>query len=558
MNLLARHQWAVACVLLVAVLYGPFLLQGGPVVDDWSILNAAQDHPGLVPAYTALFDQFSNRPGAPLVFSIASNLFSDRVWMYILLDVLLWLSAIALLSRIIARQFDVRLGWLFFVFASIPALSSTVIFSPAVLLMGSASVLLWSLSLYCLTRHLKDTNRWMYACAYLLLLLSVLTYEASLPLFVITVCWPYVLNKDSQFLRSRGYLLRYVLPVAIVLLLVLLYQKAIIPQFVGDISRLRFRGLVIVPAVLSKFLLMITVDAPLLLLTALKRLSNINIGTIGGIFAAVLLLARAARPVPVHLRDSGLKRLAWILGLSAASTIGLYILAGTVPTIYGYDNRGLIGFGISVAGLLALGTFHGFRRRPALFYGMLGLLALMSLSFSIQRDNYIRSSKLQSRIFEDLTRQVTLAKIPAGDTVLVDVPTYLAENYSNEAIFSDELDAKVSYASGAQEKAGVRLTKRRLEFGRARIEGDMIVSDDTSVPIAQTWYYHTDHALTSSVAQIRGAEHLREILDSIRAQPAPPLPVDAWKEVVGWYVEHINVPDLRAQYQQYRARWGYN
>jgi hypothetical protein len=558
MSFLARHRLTIASILLIATLYLPFLAHGGLIIDDWAVFGSGQVNPGLVPAYKGLFEQFSNRPLAPLIFSVASNLFQDHSWMYVALDVLLWLCAVGLTAHLIAKHLDRMLGYFFFLFAAIPAFTSTVIFSPAVLLMGSASVLLWAFSLYCLTAYLKTSRRWWQLGAYLLVLASILTYEATLPLLVVTVLWPWIMHGGSmRELIGVKYSIRYLLPVAGIIILVLLYQKAIIPLFVGDISRLRFRGLTIIPAVLSKFLLLLAVDIPALLGGALQRLGSAGIITVGGIAAAVALLAGSSksRQLPPNGHQ---KRLAWAFGLATASTVILYFLAGTVPTVHGYDNRGLIGCGIALAGLLACLAHYSYHRAPKLFILMILVLGLMSLSFAIQRNNYIRSSRLQTLIVEDIKKLVDGAAVPRTDTILVHVPSYLNLNYNNETIFSDEQDAKIGIGIEDEERVGIRLTRRRIEFGRARIENDILISDDVSVPVASAWYYDGDEQLRSSLVKIRDSQHLQTLLNTIALEPPPTLPFDAWGKAVGWYVEHINVPDLRAQYQQYRARWGYN
>ncbi|MEK7212437.1 MAG: hypothetical protein AAB686_02060 [Patescibacteria group bacterium] len=596
-----KYGLVVVWLLFVLGMYAPFIWNGGPVVDDWSIINAAQQHTGFKSVYASLFPQFSNRPLAPALFAVASMSFGKHVMPYIILNSLLWLSAVIAVAYVLKRFLGDIAASVFFAIAAIPSFSSTVVFSSAVMLMGSASVFFWALSLILLLGYLKKEQLVYSVLSALCLLISVLLYEASLPLFIINALVPLIKHGEVAARRARAspevfdleaqtrkamarrarkseyisYFLRYIVPILLVVLIVFIYQKLIIPGFFEDISRLRFRGWAIIPAAISKFLFVMLMDIPILLWRALLRLAWLSPLSLGSMAVmAVYLLARMPacqrRSVAMAGRrrghsqsgnrsESGSSQLLKIIGMALAGVAVFYALAGTLPTIHGYDNRGLIGFQILAAGLVGCLSLYVRANTKILGYGIVIFVLLHAASFGIQRDNYIDAYKVQMNIYKDVAEKVSSAHLPADNFVLVNVPTYLTDNYNNEPVFSDELDAKVAIADGPS-APGIRLTKRRIDFNRAVIQDADVISDDFRGKIANAWYYLSRQDSTdSSLIKIKDAEHTRRIFDEIIGGNQPlALPFDGWFKAVEWYVRYINIPDITPYYMRYRARWAYN
>lgn len=557
MKFFNRYGVAIACIVFLGSVYLPFIISGGLIDDDWSAATPALTHPGILPTYQVLFSQYSNRPLASLLFSLASNAFGTAAFCWIILDLAVWLLALGIVAKILAVYVSKRAGILFFLFGALPAFSSTVMLSPAVMLMVSSSALFWALSLYALVRYIQGGKRIWQVGAYGFLVCSLFSYEATLPLFIITALAPLVFEKiikNRTFDRTQiwRYIREYILPIVYALIIVLIYQKGIIPHFVTDISRLRFRGLVIIPAVLVKFFFMVIFDIPALLISGISRIGSIGLATLVPMLGALIFFCRKLGPkAPAQTdgRDQTNFLILMIFVLAVLGAAAMYIISGTIPTIHGYDNRGLIGFGIALAGVLAMLGEYGYRRNRALYYAVIGLLFLVAISFTLQRDNYIQTARIQSAIFADIAQKVQAERVPAGDTVFVNVPENLRDNYNNEVIFSDELDST---------QAGIPLTKRRLDFGRAVIDGTDIVSDNFRAPIASSWYYQSDEDLNSSLIKIGDKTHLEQIIQGIQAQSPPNLPFDMFRTSAEWYITHINIPNLKPLYSQYLARWGFN
>jgi hypothetical protein len=178
-----RHQvrwiWVLAVVTVVAAAW-PVLQGGGVICDDWGVLKHSSDHPGVVESYLHWFPLFSNRPLAPLVLSVAANVIGFRPRVYVWVQFGLWATGVALLCA--ALRDRVSRVWMpiFFTLACLPAISSTVLFSPIMQLVCSTALVLaaWGLLVLEGGRGRRGEQVWPYV----LFACSLLTYEMFLPL----------------------------------------------------------------------------------------------------------------------------------------------------------------------------------------------------------------------------------------------------------------------------------------------------------------------------------------------------------------------------------------
>ena len=232
--------WMLAAAIIFLV-YAPYVTWGGIIIDDWAVVYHVADSPhppSLWQSYRSWFPLFSNRPLAPIALALTSHLFGGCPRGFILINLCFWFSALLLFIAAVRPYHGPAFGWLFLLLAAFPPISSTVIFSPAMQMLGTISVFLWALSFWLLLRGVVR-DRW--SCVpYLLLLAALLTYEITLPLLPLTLLYPLALRLPRRF---STYLVRYVLPVALLLLAVLILQKWIMPQFMAVDSRLRLPSL---------------------------------------------------------------------------------------------------------------------------------------------------------------------------------------------------------------------------------------------------------------------------------------------------------------------------
>lgn len=541
------------------MLYVPYLLYGGFIVDDQAIAGVSANNAGFVMTYKTLFPQFANRPFAPLLFSITSNVFGDTIRPYLAINAIVWLSAIALIAWVIRRAVHLPAAMLFFIFGSLPIFSSTILFSPAVMIMGSFSVLFWAVSLYAVLIYTQKRRPFLLITSSFFALLSLLSYEATLPLLVFNLLLPLIIGElETRERFNVLYIKRYVVPVASALILAVLYQKVLAPQLSPDISRLRFRGLAIIPAATSKFIFLLVADIPLLLGRAFVRIREIPLGAWVSILAlgsAIGSLWHNSRILNEYAKKRTIRATA-IAGFAAAATLGLYILAGTLPRISGYDNRGLIGFGIALAVLLAC-IFPYLWRRHWLAGALCIVVSMVySMSFVLQRQNYIHSARLQREIRIDLAARAAAAHVPVDDFILVTLPGYLSTNFNNEVVFGDELDTRISIPTSAGDIVGVPLSRRRIISSRTVLENDIIRSDDFSGSVAAAWYYRANEQGIGVLKKITDTEELLEIIRSLQADDQTHLLApDPWFAVMQSYREYVNIPPIDASLRQYEYRW---
>ena len=240
---LRSFGWILATVVIFLV-YAPYVIWGGIIIDDWAVVYHLADSPhppSIWESYLSWFPLFSNRPLAPIALALTSHLFAGCPRGFILTNLCFWFGAILLLIAAVRPYHGPVFGYLLLLLAAFPAISSTVIFSPAMQMLGTISIFLWALSFWLLLREVACDR---YSCVpYLLLLAALLTYEIILPLLSLTVLYPLALRPSNSTDRpSRRFstcLAKYVLPVVLILLALLILQKWIMPRFMVVDSRLR-------------------------------------------------------------------------------------------------------------------------------------------------------------------------------------------------------------------------------------------------------------------------------------------------------------------------------
>lgn len=545
--------FSIFMALVVLAIYIPFIFNGGVIYDDWSVLSLGAHHPGIVNSYSAYFSSFSNRPLAPLLLGMVSNLFGQNVTLYILLTLIFWISSTLVVATVLKKYFNNVFFTIFITIAIFPVFSSVVIFSPAMLLIGSSSVFLWSMSLFFLNSAISKSKTVFYALSYFLAICSVLVYEVVLPLFIISALWPLIrLKKDCFSFTKSGilkYLSKFVSPFAIIVALIFIYQKVIVPLFASDISRLRFEGLIIIPQVFAKFLTVITLDIPYLLLSSLSY-----VGTQVSFFdlmAVILLPALLAvfylknrKPISVIPQQQKIFIISAVSAL--VSLLPFYMLAGVIPTINGYYNRGLISFSLALAMVIAFLGYYAYIKKSRWFFIIPVFIFLYLASFVVQRNNYIDSWRLQNFILGDVLQKANENNLPKEAVVLGNVPEYLKYNFNNETVFSDEVgDFGIALGLKGEGRLslGDALTKVKIDNGRVKILDGGIAIDGHRADIKDIWFYqYSLKTKQSFLEKVIDVNQLKGIVENISKDNLNEthMPLEAWWPIIAEFKKFKN------------------
>jgi len=542
-------------IIVILVVYIPFIFSGGVIYDDWSVLSLGVHSPGIFSSYQAYFPSFSNRPLAPLLLGAASNLFGQNVAAYIILTLVFWISSILAVAVVVKRYFNRAFLAIFAAVAVFPVFSSVVIFSPAMLLIGSGSVFLWAISFIFLDSAIDRSKlkTVFYAVSYFLTICSVLLYEVVFPLFIISALWSLVRLEKNYFPLTKDdiskYLSKFVLPFVLITALIFIYQKVIVTLFANDISRLRFRGLIIIPAVLAKFLTVITVDIPHLLLSSLffigSQISFLDLMTIILIPGLLLALFLGNRePAVVISRQQKIFIVSVITTL--VSFLFFYMLAATVPTINGYYNRGLISFSLATALAIAFFGYYAYVKKSKWFFVVLIFLFLYLTSFVVQRNNYIDSWRLQNTIINDVLQKADEHNLSKEAVILGNVPEYLESNFNNETVFSDEVGdfgIAIWLRSGGQLGTGNTLTKIKIDNNRVKFSDNEILIDKFRADVKNIWFYQYNLGTKESVLfKVNDINQLKGIMKNISGEDINKtrMPLEVWRQIIVAFKSKIN------------------
>ncbi len=530
----------ILLALYAALVYLPLIWWGGLIYDDWSVVKLSKDCPGIGTSIQCFWPGYPDRPLASIYYSVLSNLFHAWAAGYFLVAIAAWLTGVAILFRVLKDRFGTGFAVPFFIIAATPSISSTIIFSPAMQGIGAFAFMVWSVSLYLLDRYLKRASRVKYLLSYALMLASLLLYESSLPLFAISAMWPIIVSNEKL---SKHFFVRYakqfILPIFIIMLAVVLYQQLVVTQFFEYISKVRIgkNGANLSDSLLrtvANALMVVTLSVINLCIRAVARLRIYGVGIFLTYMAVVYLIFYALKLKNLP-KTKGMKfrnhSLMWAtLALVLLGVVFIHFIAQQPPTIVGYNNRGIVGASILVAiaaGLLWRALFAKHR----LLY-LLGILifSAYSLSFLLQRENYIEANRIRNNIAASAIPKINSVN-QTGMLVLANVPTYTSRNFNNETIFSDEVLDWGNYLrvmTDVKDIRGISLSPGRIERGEvaATENGLHVMTYKSALSLELAWYYDVK---AGNLQKINAPDQLQTLLAETEESPAYNylLPVDA-------------------------------
>lgn len=500
-SILRAHPQCVIVILLVlycALLYSPLIVQGGIIVDDWGDLGQNLDCGSFIDCYRSWFPLFANRPLAPIALVSSTFAFGMHFWAYLAFNAAVFLSGLGILALVVRRVLGNLPALGFFLLASVPIIAMPIVASPINCLVNNSSFLLWALALLSLSQYCKTQRIVFYCATYLFLLLSLLTYELVLPLVVLMVMLPYAMM-PSGFIKSIWhYALRFIAPIGLAVLLVLCWQKIIAPQLFSIVySRLEFSWAKTYWG-LDGWLSIFYQQLPILF-KKLSSLAGLQIGLIGlGVIALYLAVLWVLGPRSALVSRE--PKAGFVLLSTSVVCLACYVLfalGGAQEVVIGtYAARILSSSWIAFALLLAalVGSTLGIVRYFFIAC-LIGITVLSATAFTLSRDRYIASSKMQQTIIADVLQQINKQSIQGPIAVVGDVPQYLSNSYNQEIVFSAPWDfgfALRIYSRG-QVTGGAVIDSARGLFHDLKLQGDEILLDGfwrASPP--NLWLYRFD------------------------------------------------------------------
>jgi hypothetical protein len=244
------------------------------------------------------------------------------------------------------------------------------------------------------------------------------------------------------------------------------------------------------------------VQIPDLFIKALPYIATEALGIfalLGGLF---WMSTRQTHASAVNKTISGHQASLPLFLISSACLISsslIFVLTDESAVSWGYQARGLsstwFALAIWVACIAQLAQAASKIIRALILLIIYVFTALSILSFTIQRDKYIESWKLQLEILKDVDNLLLAKNIGKNASVIYDVPRYTPNNYNRELVFSQswDLPAALTITTNHRLQSGIVIDSRSKNLQGLRIEnGKAMVNDQGKVDLENLWLYDFD------------------------------------------------------------------
>ena len=479
--------------IFLTSLYLPLILGGGIIADDWGDISQTLNCANFFECYLSWFPLFSNRPLAPLPITTATLLFKTNFSWYLILNTTIYLLSLFIIGNLLRRILGTFPALIFIILGSIPFIGMPIVISPINQLTATFSLLYWAISLHCLFIYLQKSSKLVYALTYILLLLSLLTYEITLPLLIFSALFPFIIKDKKERFSYFYYFLNYLLPIIVVLLIAICWQKILAPLFFSAVySRLAFD-----PSNISIFFLgwlnVFSLQIPRLFL---KVNFKEHIYNFFPVLILIISFIYAYYVFPIIKTQISINRRFFLISfICFISCSSIFILSGNIAESWSYGARALSSTWIALSILAAsiwtiLPRFNSIK-----LIGILVFAGYSSISFGIQRDNYIKSWKMQKLILADVLQQTKEQNVSRGATIIGNVPRILPNDFNKELVFSEPWDfgAALHILSNQAIEGGAVLDTRRGEFRNLKIKDSILYIDHWwKTPFTNLWFYDFD------------------------------------------------------------------
>lgn len=510
-------------VIVILMLYLPYILNGGFIIDDWGIVTSSHDLgvTDLVSNFKSWFPLFSNRPLVPIFISFTGILFDLNPLGYIITTLILWFLALSLIGYTLKNYLGVRFSILFIALASVPIIASTVIFSPGMQITATASYLFYSLALWSLHEFLLTSKKRFYLLTYIFVITALLIYEITLPLLPLLFFLPYF--KKENFILSKKYFIKYGLPLILVIAIIFLYQRMIIPHFMPVWSRFNPATNPFMIIIISVKWIYATFIVPLILgLRALNSFYRQTIPLLSSIPIFALWIIFIFSWIKSRNDDQNIKnkiKILTIFILTLLASLVLLLLANSSPNTTGYDNRGLSVTWIALS--LILAYIGSISKNKITILLILIITGLSWLAFIAERNSYIDSYRLQIIIAKDIIKKAKEIPIPTGATIISNVSQNVPGSFNQEDLFNNPWDfgGVLNLYSNKYITDGNTLTNKKINLNFIEIKDDQIMIDGYwTTDYKNLWFYDYNHQkiASSSLQNIKNKSDMTRVITSIQ------------------------------------------
>jgi hypothetical protein len=307
----------------------------------------------------------------------------------------------------------------------------------------------------------------------------------------------------------------------LVLAVTVLWQKGIAPQFMEVDSRLKLNPQQML-AKLHTWGHVFFAQIPSLFFKTPAFLQPVH-------FLPVVIFALAAwfglSKSVANSKNDEVHRFLLVSALCFLSSSSIFILSNESANSWGYQARGLSSTWFALSILLgSLSSINGLKK--VIILPSIVIFGIMStLSFVIQRDNYVQSWKVQMAIVSNILGLINKNQIADNAIIIGDVPKFVTPNFNDEIIFSQPWDfgGALALFSHGKVKEGAVIDSKRQDFNRLLISNDVIMINDWWKTNAdKLWLYEFDPVSQQGIiSKVKNVDSFREKMNSLGYKSAP-------------------------------------
>ena len=418
------------------------IINGGIFYDDWSLTVGFLSDLTFEGKFKDLvLKTFLTRPVGGIYLTILTEL-GKNDYLYIFINSSFWLIS----SYIIVNSFDCVFSEnskkLIFLTLLFPSFASTMIFSPVTQTLGVMSIFFWSLSLF-----FSKKNK--YFLSIIFFVISVLTYELSIVLLLFNIFLLIENNSTKNVLKNfvKTSLIFLIITFGIIIFQFLItkimgYTGSLKYAFFIENNKIIFEEdfFINVKKYFFKPIILIFYDIPNLFFRSIFFF-KINIFSIFfPIIFLIFIILKTKDNSNIISSKGKLYLLSFCICLSVIGVFLVYLVVSSVPQVNGYYNRGLVGLFICFALFIGLIFETKIKNLNYNFIKNSFIVIIVFfnfLSFQVQQQNHITANKVRDTI---LLKFSNFSKKNDEMLVLTFIPTYIDNNYNDEAIFSEEVE----------------------------------------------------------------------------------------------------------------------
>lgn len=445
LNYFWQNKNLIIIVIIIFLSFSNYILNNGfGSGDDISLLiHIGNSDISFVDSFIKSFFNPTNisRPISAFLRVLTFKTFQENLINYNFASFFTWVMTILILSLSVKKIFGSTTGLIFILLGSFPFYSSSIFFENYVFTSYMASIFFWSISLYFLIKYSENQNKKNIFLGIFFTILSLLTLEYILPLLILNLTLPLIINYHLNFknyenikifLNQNKFVYVFLFFILLFLIFKIFSVKIIFDN--ENIYGFRYNGLDSILQGLYYFVV-ILIELPVLLFKSLLHIFKIKyFFIILLLLIFYLTLSKTNKyEAPIIIKKN---LFFYVLVLSFLGCTMIFFLSYYPATSYGYYNKMMVPSFILlsiITSIIFQKVLKSKKKLNIIFVIFISFLWISSLN--IQIDNYVKSWELRRDILNDISKEIEKIDDTTNTVLILNAPYYLLKNYNNEPVF---------------------------------------------------------------------------------------------------------------------------